>query len=847
MSQSELHEHRGYLADERRTSAYRDALEEIVRPSDTVLDLGAGTGLLGYLACEAGAKEVIAVDRGDILELAHQVATDNGYADRITQVRSLSTELQLDVPVDVIVCDQIGGMVHDAGVLGCFADARRRLLAPGGRLVPSSFRIFLAPVTFDRGRESVEFWSSGPGSVDVGAARSLAANTEWKLQVAAEELTALASPQEMACFASDHEDPIGGKATFAARRPRPLRRVPRVVRRADVAVCDDDERSMVAESHRALVQLLPVDEAIAMRPGSTISRLDIRPRLGVVTWTDRGDERSQPADAPARVDVQRLDPLDGHDHRRSRARPPFPAATGWRCSRPFSPTSTATRLRATSWTRSRARSATASPPGLTRSDSCATSSCCSSRERHALLSSWPREACGVPARRTRVPPRRGSTSDQWRPWTRPTHRRSRRGSADGRVWRRLWQTPDGLVVHIVDHAVVAVSDAGLITFDRALPEEMEQHLLMDHILPLVLATSGALVVHGGVISLDGRGPCWLGSSELGKSTLTAYAWKQGWVVGGDDAAVVAPGPPPTAEPTYPTMRLTRDSAALLGIDVDTGSPVAGKIRLADDRVRPLCAAPVPVGVIAIVTPGDAGDAARFDPVAGAEAHAELFGSTFHADLRTRRLLPRIVDDIGQIIDSTLVGRLVVPWGWAGLHEAETRVACDAGTGDRPLATRAMRRLRFGRRPTRADAARFIGHLRTPQRASALRSVIDGVIVARTLRQRGARPLLARIGDGDAGDLDPVRSIEVAAAVDAGLGLIPIAPTCLRRSITLLRELKRLGLDGKMHVGVQRLSQGVEAHAWVQVGAVVVNDDRTVTDRYVELAAGEVEAMAAQLR
>ena len=159
----------------------------------------------------------------------------------------------------------------------------------------------------------------------------------------------------------------------------------------------------------------------------------------------------------------------------------------------------------------------------------------------------------------------------------------------------------------------------------------------------------------------------------------------------------------------------------------------------------------------------------------------------------------------------------------------------------------MRRLRFGRRPTWADAACFIGHLRTPQRTSALRSVIDGVIVARTLRQRGARPLLARMGDGDAGDLDPVRSIEVAAAVDAGLGLIPIAPTCLRRSITLLRELKRLGLDGKMHVGVQHLSQGVEAHAWVQVGAVVVNDDRTVTDRYVELAAGEVEAMAAQLR
>ena len=40
---------------------------------------------------------------------------------------------------------------------------------------------------------------------------------------------------------------------------------------------------------------------------------------------------------------------------------------------------------------------------------------------------------------------------------------------------------------------------------------------------------------------------------------------------------------------------------------------------------------------------------------------------------------------------------------------------------------------------------------------------------------------------------------------------------------------------------------VAAVAELLADQVVVNDDRTVTDRYVELAAGEVEAMAAQLR
>lgn len=158
----------------------------------------------------------------------------------------------------------------------------------------------------------------------------------------------------------------------------------------------------------------------------------------------------------------------------------------------------------------------------------------------------------------------------------------------------------------------------------------------------------------------------------------------------------------------------------------------------------------------------------------------------------------------------------------------------------------MRRLRLGRRPTSADAARFVDQLRTPQRMSALRSVVDGVIVARTLRRQGARRLLSRIGGGT-GRHDAGRSLEVAAAVDAGLGLLPMAPTCLRRSITLLRELERLGLAAALHVGVLQGPAGIEAHAWIQVGPVVVNEDPAVVERYVELAAGEVEAMAAELQ
>jgi hypothetical protein len=71
-------------------------------------------------------------------------------------------------------------------------------------------------------------------------------------------------------------------------------------------------------------------------------------------------------------------------------------------------------------------------------------------------------------------------------------------------------------------------------------------------------------------------------------------------------------------------------------------------------------------------------------------------------------------------------------------------------------------------------------------------------------------------------------------------VLPIAPTCLRRSVTLLRELNRLHLTATMHIGVRSIAGVLEAHAWVQAGDVVVNDDPEVTKTYVELAAGDLE-------
>src|SRR5262245_14768649 len=95
-----LDEHRHYLADQVRTAAFRQAIEEIVKPGDVVIDMGAGTGILGLLACQAGARRVYSIDSGGVIELARKLCHANGFGDRVIFVKGLSTRVELPEKVD---------------------------------------------------------------------------------------------------------------------------------------------------------------------------------------------------------------------------------------------------------------------------------------------------------------------------------------------------------------------------------------------------------------------------------------------------------------------------------------------------------------------------------------------------------------------------------------------------------------------------------------------------------------------------------------------------------------------------------------------------------------------------
>jgi len=182
--------HSWSLSEKAKMAAYQQAIAETVRAGDVVLDLGSGTGILAFLACQAGARRVYAVEVGEAVELAKQVCRQNGLQDRVVFLRELSTRVDLPERVDVLVTETLGNFGLDDGVLGWVLDARARLLKPEGAIVPQSVELFIAPVEAPAAYRRIETWTSDLCGLDFSPLRPFAANNLHAMRLEPEALLA---------------------------------------------------------------------------------------------------------------------------------------------------------------------------------------------------------------------------------------------------------------------------------------------------------------------------------------------------------------------------------------------------------------------------------------------------------------------------------------------------------------------------------------------------------------------------------------------------------------------------------------------------------------------------------
>jgi protein arginine N-methyltransferase 1 len=158
-----------------RLTQYANAIASVVRNGDVLVDLGTGSGLLAVLAVRAGARRVYAIESSDAVHLGRLLVKSAGCADRIDFIQSDSARYVVHETADVLVAD-----IHDtfglqAGGLASFVDARRRLLKPGGIVIPQRIELMIAPVEAPEFYErEIDVWAGVVHGVDLSSIRAFA-------------------------------------------------------------------------------------------------------------------------------------------------------------------------------------------------------------------------------------------------------------------------------------------------------------------------------------------------------------------------------------------------------------------------------------------------------------------------------------------------------------------------------------------------------------------------------------------------------------------------------------------------------------------------------------------------
>ena len=107
--------HHHLLRDRARLDGWAEAIRRVVRRGDVVADVGAGSGILSWLAWRGGARKVLAVESNThshtrLLRLVRA----NGAMGHVVPILADGTEWRPAEPVDVVVCELMEtGLLHE--------------------------------------------------------------------------------------------------------------------------------------------------------------------------------------------------------------------------------------------------------------------------------------------------------------------------------------------------------------------------------------------------------------------------------------------------------------------------------------------------------------------------------------------------------------------------------------------------------------------------------------------------------------------------------------------------------------------------------------------------------------
>ncbi|ODM89743.1 Histone-arginine methyltransferase CARMER [Orchesella cincta] len=141
-----LSQQQNMMQDYIRTATYQKAILLNVTDFEdkVVLDVGAGSGILSFFACQAGARKVYAVEASSMAVHAEALAASNGLGDKLKIVAGKIEEIELPEKVDIIISEPMGYMLFNERMLETYLHAKK-WLKPTGKMFPSKGDLHVAP------------------------------------------------------------------------------------------------------------------------------------------------------------------------------------------------------------------------------------------------------------------------------------------------------------------------------------------------------------------------------------------------------------------------------------------------------------------------------------------------------------------------------------------------------------------------------------------------------------------------------------------------------------------------------------------------------------------------------
>ncbi|MCU0875301.1 MAG: hypothetical protein MUE50_23465, partial [Pirellulaceae bacterium] len=224
--------------------------------------------------------------------------------------------------------------------------------------------------------------------------------------------------------------------------------------------------------------------------------------------------------------------------------------------------------------------------------------------------------------------------------------------------------------------------------------ETLRHLLLDQVLPRVLAHAGRLVLHASCVRVQERSLVFVGETGLGKSSLAASFDAAGYPLLSDDGVVVLPHEEgPRILPIYRSLRLWPDAVQGLFAHTPPLAPMAHysskhRVQFADHG--PPARTPLPVDVIFVLhsrcPPPDAPQLTRLTPRDGC---VELLRHAFQLDVTDRQRTAALFSIVGELARQVPLFAIDYPRQYAYLPEVRAAIldrVARTGAGDKDFLT-----------------------------------------------------------------------------------------------------------------------------------------------------------------